>query len=110
MNVIALYDQFTTTWEKVRANITSHVIAAGLLWFVGFSPALPQVNFYNGLVKLQDSTLFPMIKGVGVLALVSLFLAFAIGTYSILLSGIGRILTLGAMAIAPPMLSLTQSR
>jgi hypothetical protein len=109
MNVVELYNQFTTTWEKIRANITSHVIAAGLLWLVGFSPPLPDINLAD-FAKLQAHPAYPIIQGVGFLALLSLGIAFAVGTYAIVLRGVGRLLTTVIMVLMPPVVSFSRSR
>lgn len=109
MNVIEIYDQFTTTWEQIRANILSHAIAAGLLWFVGFAPSLPDIGLAD-LAAVQAHPIYPMIKGVGFLALVSFGLALAIGVYAIVLREVGRILLSAVMIFIPPALSLSRSR
>lgn len=101
MNILEAYDQFTTGWAKLRAHVTSHLIAAGLLLLIGFSPPLPVI----GVADVQNFTtqpIFSLLQNLGFLALLSVGIAVAVGAYAILLNGIGGFLLFLAHLIAPP--------
>ncbi len=109
MNVIDLYDKFTTTWEKIRASLLSHAIVIGGLWFIGFAPPLPEFSV-DDLAALQSQPVYQMVEGVGLVALLSLALALLICAYAVLLRELGGLLIAGVVLLFPPVISLSGSR
>ena len=109
MNVVALYNQVTTTWDRLRASILSHLFAAFLLWLVGFRLPLPDLGLSDINVLVQHP-LYEHLKGIGLLALVSLCIAFAAGAYALLLRETGRIILFVLLLVFPPDLRIERIR
>lgn len=109
MQVFELYDQFTTGWARIRAHITSHLIAAGLLWLVGFSLTLPTITRAD-LQQLAAHPLYSWFQSVGFVALVSFSIALLVGLYAIALNGVGNLLFSGFTMLFPPHLALDDTR
>jgi hypothetical protein len=99
-NPLQLYDQFATTWERVRANIFSHAIGAGLLWFVGFVPPRPSIDAVQKVLH-QNQVYQALGDAVGSNALLSVFITLMIALYVITLKEAGRILGSAALIILP---------
>lgn len=101
INVLEIFDQFTTTWAKARANLLSHVIALFLLWLIGFRPPLPRIST-DDVANLTGNPLHALLGDVGWFALVSLGVVLAIGVYTILLREVGRIALNVFLTVFPP--------
>ena len=90
VNFFELYDKLTGRWSRVRAHVFSHMVAAGLLWAVGFNPPLPAIAVPPLPALTGSST--PLLQSVGFLALISLAAAALAGLYTIVLDELGRVL------------------
>lgn len=104
-NPLQLYDQFTTTWERVRANIFSHAIGAGLLWFVGFRATLPSIDAVQKVLH-QNQVYQGLDYAVCSIALFSVFITLMIALYVIALKEAGKILVRAALTILPSFAAL----
>jgi hypothetical protein len=109
MQVFELYDQFTTGWARIRAHITSHLIAAALLWLVGFTLTLPTITRAD-LQQLAGHPLYSWFQSIGFVALVSFSIALLVGLYAIALNGVGNLLFAGFTMLFPPHLALDDTR
>jgi hypothetical protein len=109
MQVFELYDQFTTGWARIRAHITSHLIAAALLWLIGFQLSLPVITTAD-LQHLAGHPLYGWFQSVGFVALVSFSIAILVALYAIALNGIGNLLFAGFNMLFPPQLGLDDTR
>jgi hypothetical protein len=109
MQVFELYDQFTTGWARIRAHITSHLIAAALLWLIGFKLTLPTITTAD-LQQLAAHPLYGWFQSIGFVALVSFSIALLVGLYAIALNGIGNLLFAGFNMLFPPQLALDDTR
>jgi hypothetical protein len=108
-DVLEFYDKLTTTWQRIRADIVSHALAALLLWLIGFDPPLPEADLAD-FGALQSHPIFPAIQGVGLVALASLALAFGLAVYAVFLREAGRLPVSLLMLLFPPQLSLGRVR
>jgi hypothetical protein len=109
MQVFELYDQFTTGWARIRAHITSHLIAAALLWLIGFQVSLPVITTAD-LQHLAGHPLYGWFQSVGFVALVSFSIAILVALYAIALNGVGNLLFAGYNMLFPPQLALDDTR
>jgi hypothetical protein len=109
MQVFELYDQFTTGWARIRAHITSHLIAAALLWLIGFQVKLPVITTAD-LQHLAGHPLYGWFQSVGFVALVSFSIAILVALYAIALNGVGNLLFAGYNMLFPPQLGLDDTR
>ncbi|MEA3012645.1 MAG: hypothetical protein QOD42_1190 [Sphingomonadales bacterium] len=109
MQVFELYDQFTTGWARIRAHITSHLIAAALLWLIGFQLTLPTITTAD-LQHLAAHPLYGWFQSVGFVALVSFSIAILVALYAIALNAVGNLLLAGYNMLFPPQLGLDDTR
>jgi hypothetical protein len=109
MQVFELYDQFTTGWARIRAHITSHLIAAALLWLIGFKLTLPTITTAD-LQQLAAHPLYGWFQSIGFVALVSFSIALLVGLYAIALNGVGNLLFAGFNMLFPPHFGLDDTR
>jgi hypothetical protein len=109
MKVFELYDQFTTAWARIRAYLTSHLIAAGLLWLIGFKPPLPAISM-NDLQEWVTNPLSGWFQGVGFLAILTFGVALLVCLYAIALNAIGNLLVGASDMLFPPNLELEDTR
>jgi hypothetical protein len=98
-NPVALYDQVTTTWEKVRANVLSHLIAVAWLWFIGFSPRSAALHAF--VSSAEGETLRSAFHDEGFFAFLTICLTLLIAIYGVVLNEVGQILLRIILVFSP---------
>jgi len=91
-NILESYNQLTTTWERIRANLLSHVIVGALLWVIGFAPPSPNITLQDLIVE-PGTPLYPVMQNVGVFVWGLICLALVFAAYVIALVEIGHLLS-----------------